>query len=85
VGYFPAHVFLLRSRCQPGSVALSPAVIDHFHEDPMADHAEAAVTGSHPEMDYREHERTYQRFLTFTKWAIAHILVILILMAIFLL
>lgn len=51
----------------------------------MADHAEAAVTGSHPEMDYTEHERTYQRFLTFTKWAIAHILVILILMAIFLL
>lgn len=51
----------------------------------MADHAEATVTGPHPEMDYAEHERTYRGFLVFTKWATIHIVVILILMAIFLL
>jgi Bacterial aa3 type cytochrome c oxidase subunit IV len=51
----------------------------------MADHSEATAAGPHPEMDYQEHERTYERFLIFTKWSIIVIIATLILMAIFLL
>lgn len=51
----------------------------------MADHAQTASTDGHPEMDYAEHDRTYHHFLTFSKWALIHIVVILILMAFFLL
>ena len=41
--------------------------------------------GGHDAMDYAEHERTYHRFVTVSKWAVVHIVVILILMAYFLL
>jgi hypothetical protein len=34
--------------------------------------------------DYAEHERTYQMFLTMTKWAVLHIVILLLLMAYFL-
>ena len=34
--------------------------------------------------DYAEHERTYEMFLTMTKWGIISIAIILILMAYFL-
>ena len=34
--------------------------------------------------DYAEHERTYQMFLTMTKWGIIHIVILLLLMAYFL-
>ena len=36
-------------------------------------------------MDYQEHDKTYEGFITFTKWFTIHVVVILILMAIFLL
>ncbi|GGC90478.1 aa3-type cytochrome c oxidase subunit IV [Chelatococcus reniformis] len=36
-------------------------------------------------MDYPEHEKTYRRFITFSKWSVIHIVVILALMAMFLL
>ncbi|HVB89055.1 MAG TPA: aa3-type cytochrome c oxidase subunit IV [Beijerinckiaceae bacterium] len=42
------------------------------------------MAGGHPDMDYAEHERTYRRFLTVAKWAVIHIVVLLILMAYFL-
>ena len=48
----------------------------------MADHAEA--TGAHPDRDLAEHERTYRNFLTFTKWSIIVVVLILIGMAVFL-
>jgi hypothetical protein len=35
-------------------------------------------------MDYAEHERTYEMFLTITKWGIVFVATVLILMAIFL-
>lgn len=47
-------------------------------------HAEVE-RGASTNMDYAQHEQTYVRFLTLTKWAVIHIIVILILMAIFLL
>jgi hypothetical protein len=43
-------------------------------------HATPAEAG-HPDMDYAEHERTYRRFLTLSKWAVVHIVVLLILLA----
>ncbi|GGC70705.1 aa3-type cytochrome c oxidase subunit IV [Chelatococcus reniformis] len=48
--------------------------------------AEAQIAaGKSVEMDYPEHEKTYRRFITFSKWSVIHIVVILALMAIFLL
>lgn len=41
--------------------------------------------GGHPAMDYAEHEKTYQVFVTLTKWGIISNVVLLVLMAIFLL
>ena len=48
----------------------------------MVDHSE--VEGAHPTADLLEHERTYRNFLTFTKWSLIVIIVILIGMAKFL-
>ena len=49
----------------------------------MADHGEveyATADGN----DYAEHERTYEGFITLTKWGIGSLVVLLILMAYFL-
>ena len=35
-------------------------------------------------MNYVEHEKTYERFLTLFKWGTIHVIAILVLMAIFL-
>jgi hypothetical protein len=43
----------------------------------MADH-------KHGEMDISDHERTFEGFITWTKWSIIVILAILVLMAVFL-
>lgn len=51
----------------------------------MAQHKHAVPAGGHPDMDYPEHERTYAAFISFSKWAIVAIVVVLVLMAIFLL
>ena len=52
----------------------------------MANHAQLAATADgHPDMDYAEHDRTYHHFLSFSKWAILAVIVILVLMATFLL
>lgn len=48
----------------------------------MADHT--PTEGGHPDMDYAEHERTYQRFIAFTKWSTIALVVILLLMLVFL-
>ncbi|GGC64052.1 aa3-type cytochrome c oxidase subunit IV [Chelatococcus reniformis] len=50
----------------------------------MADHAQTATADGHPDMDYAEHHRTYDRFIAFSKWTIVAIIVILALMAFFL-
>jgi hypothetical protein len=42
------------------------------------------VDGTAP-MDYPEHERTYELFLSLTKWGSISVTVLLVLMAIFLL
>ena len=42
------------------------------------------IEGAHPTVDLLEHERTYRNFLTFTKWSLIVIVVILIGMAKFL-
>ena len=44
-----------------------------------------AVAGGHPDMDYPEHERTYQGFVTLTKWGIVFLVCLLIFMAVTLL
>ena len=49
------------------------------------DDAAHGATGSHPAMDYAEHERTYARFVTFVKYGIIANVVILVGMAFFLL
>jgi hypothetical protein len=49
----------------------------------MADHSEVAYTTADGN-DYKEHEQTYVRFLTLTKWTIGVLVCILILMAYFL-
>ena len=43
------------------------------------------VAAGNPSMDYPEHARTYGAFVTLLKWAVIHIVVLLILMAYFLL
>lgn len=42
------------------------------------------LEGGHPDMDYAEHKRTYEMFLSFTKWGIGFLVVLLIGMAYFL-
>ena len=42
------------------------------------------TSSGHPAMDYPEHERTYQGFVTFTKISLIAIVVLLALMAYFL-
>ena len=49
----------------------------------MAEHSEVAYTTADGN-DYKEHEKTYELFLTLAKWVTGHIVVILILMAYFL-
>ncbi len=44
-----------------------------------------AVAGGHPDMDYAEHERTYEGFLTFSKWGVIFVVLLLIFMAVTLL
>ncbi len=53
----------------------------------MADNHGTAVNNSagHPDMDYAEHEKTYNMFIALTKWGVIGNVVLLILMAIFLL
>jgi hypothetical protein len=46
--------------------------------------SEPRVDGTAP-MDYAEHERTYDLFITLTKWGSLSVIVILVLMAFFLL
>lgn len=48
----------------------------------MAEHEQEPVETGAP-MDYAEHNRTYDRFLTLTKYTTAHILILLIVMALF--
>ena len=48
----------------------------------MADHQAAATTQSG--MDYREHERTYERFTGLVKWGSIFVATLLVLMAYFL-
>ena len=42
------------------------------------------MTGGHPDMDYAEHTRTYDGFLTGTKFLAGFVILLLIGMAIFL-
>ena len=42
------------------------------------------TTGGHPDMDYREHERTYAGFLFMTKLLVVSVVVLLAGMALFL-
>lgn len=42
------------------------------------------LTGGHPAMDYTEHDRTYKRFIQFTKVGIVFLVLLLIGMAYFL-
>ena len=51
----------------------------------MADHGHAPAAGGHPDMDYAEHERTYDGFLVFVQWGIIVNVLILVGMAVFLL
>lgn len=46
----------------------------------MADHGTHRAAG-HPAMDYAEHEKTYQLFLTLAKWTTISTVVVLILLA----
>lgn len=42
-----------------------------------------AVAGGHPDMDYAEHERTYQMFTKFVKYGSIGVIVVIVLLAIF--
>lgn len=42
------------------------------------------LTGGHPSMDYAEHDRTYKRFIQFTKVGIVFLVLLLVGMAYFL-
>lgn len=48
----------------------------------MASHAPKAGNDGHPDMDYAEHERTYDGFLVFVKWGTIVVLGIIVGMAI---
>ena len=49
----------------------------------MADHG-APKYSTAPGNDYAQHERTYEDFLTLTKWVVGLVAVVLILMFVFL-
>jgi hypothetical protein len=51
----------------------------------MAEHSGTMEIGTATGNDYNEHERTYNFFISLTKWGTAFVIVILILMAFFLL
>ncbi len=42
------------------------------------------TSGGHPAMDYAEHNRTYAKFISFTKWGIISLVVLLAAMKYFL-
>lgn len=42
------------------------------------------MTGGHPSMDYAEHERTYKKFIQFSKIGIVFLVLLLVGMAFFL-
>ena len=46
----------------------------------MSDHA----TGGHPAMDYSEHNRTYNGFITATKYAVIFLVLLMLGMLVFL-
>jgi len=50
----------------------------------MADKGSTQAADWHPDMDFQEHERTYEGFLVFAKWGVIVPCVILIGMAYFL-
>ena len=50
----------------------------------MADH-HATQDGGHPAMDYAEHEKTYNLFITLSKWGTIIVIAIMVFMAIVLL
>lgn len=43
-----------------------------------------AQSPGHPAMDYAEHEKTYRMFIQLTKYAIAGVVLLLVLLAFFL-
>ena len=49
----------------------------------MANHQTAA--SGHPDMDYAEHQNTYQLFLALTKWGTIGVIAIVVFMAVTLL
>lgn len=53
----------------------------------MADnHAtQAELSGGHPDMDYAEHDKTYNLFVFLSKWTIIGCIALLVFMAYFLL
>ena len=52
----------------------------------MADnHGKTTQADGHPDMDYREHEKTYKLFIALSKWTLIGNVVLLALMAYFLL
>ena len=42
---------------------------------------ETAVTGGHPDMDYAEHEQTYDFFITLFKWGTVFSVACIVLLA----
>jgi hypothetical protein len=42
------------------------------------------ASAGHPDMDYAEHERTYEAFVTIGKWVTISLIILMILMAWFL-
>ncbi len=46
--------------------------------------AETHVAHDAPEMDYPEHEKTYENFLAMTKWGVIFMVLLMVFMAIFL-
>ena len=47
--------------------------------------ADTQASGGHPAMDYAEHERTYQLFITMTKWSTVALVALMVFMAVTLL
>jgi hypothetical protein len=50
----------------------------------MANAGTAPAGDGHSDMDYAEHERTYERFVALGKWSVVGLIILLILMAYFL-
>jgi hypothetical protein len=55
----------------------------NLSEGIMANHQNAA--SGHPDMDYAEHQNTYQLFLALTKWGTIGVIAIVVFMAVTLL